>query len=190
MKKLPQRSRTDLMLLKQAGERNFVFKNRELAKRYAMRSVDWIPVVLGILWFIVLTVIMPHSWAYRTPMYAVIAMMASAIGLVLLTPVWLKFSRRVLYAQASDLVCRQEPVHVHLKLFEQKMRTLHGGTWSRWKVKVLPDGEEYGLAPDIDANRLANERPQLLHGAEGEVYFNSKGRLLGLFADDHVEWFI
>ena len=202
MTALPHRLRTEIMLQKRAAEMNFRFKNRELAERYRLGPFERILTILGIvLLFVAALGIVLFFWtgAFQN-LSGVSLVLANVIptesfifGVTMLYPFVLRQLRKSVYAKASELVLHQEPVRVFAKL-DRSIGARYHNPWFVQTGDVRNPAEAHFsvrfLALGVDGSKLLEKHPELRRGAEVEIYFNSKGHPLGMFADDHVDWFI
>jgi hypothetical protein len=200
MKHLPDKPRTEIMLQKRVADMNLPFENRELAEMYALDSQDWFLLGFGSFFLAGIGLFVFLSPLKTSDYTSVCAMLF--FSLFLFIPVLLRRLKKRLYIEASRFVLHNEPVRAFVELVHNDPAGEEGCSWNlkitpvgedRFWVKTSPRGTAnpiYKFGDRFKINKFIKKHPELLQGAEAEVYFDGKKRLLGIFAGDHVDWLI
>jgi hypothetical protein len=186
------RSRVEIMQQRRAADIGVKFHNRELAQLDRVKGVlDLTMGVGGVFLFIAVGFVMHTAWP---PVSGALLNQGILIfvwaGTMIVVGIVSTRNRKRRYMEASDLVIRCEPIHVHLKLESAYKRGLLM-TIQPIDPNALPDKKT--LQPNrwsTDNRQLLVDHPELAQGAEVEMYVAPDGQPLGMFVNDRVEWFI
>jgi hypothetical protein len=204
-----QRSRVEIMQQKRTAEINVRFKNKELAGREkSQQKIDIIFASIGIIGGLVLCstvweLVLQPDPSHLLIWIAIMPLFLTGITFMLF-PFIIRQRRLSLYAEAAELVLHKEPVRVRVQALPAErsylLRIVPVSDDIPWLKMKMRNDAMFRLLHLIDRNgalleslpngEILKTHPELLNGAEVEVYFSSKCRPLGMFIDDHVEWFI